>query len=592
MLRRWNIQRVPSNKMAKAKRRNLMKQLKWIVLLTVLLCLACTGAIAENQYYAVSTPAAISAAETVTLTLEAKAGWMWNITDNTDVTAWLVKEDGSPAFVDQEGIATAKLIYGKVENEENEVAVALEIIIDAAKITGFTSNGGFDLYVLPTGKSTLWVCGGNHGQYQNSKELAGKVVLPAVSVEGKLTANAGREIEITNGTVQVVLTMDDLDDSGIDSSAAQISLLPGDGYKLYEVKFDEGTLADAWTEGKTDYTMGSIGGSFSPQGGDGNGHYDFRIGINGLKYNGLPLSQAIVRTDFYSFGRTFLTEGGSLILASEPAWTSDAEIPVLCDVYPDTVTATWPIAFDASKLTENDVTVTLISAYGDELILEPGKDFVVASSVSKTDVTLNYIYWAYAPVYTTMRVSVNTENVSWNELMYKPAAFFSHDFAIGSVYIYSVMSGGPSGTQAWTFYGLNNLTDSHQVYMDATYTLTAVDAEGNAFFYGEDENGKGIIVAREADAVVFNCDAECNVHLEGDTVYYSRLFNQTENKEINGETITFTKNYYNCESLLRPVDSLIDVELAPGYAIGAGWEDHLKWPWQTFVDVGFKGGSK
>ena len=82
------------------------------------------------------------------------------------------------------------------------------------------------------------------------------------------------------------------------------------------------------------------------------------------------------------------------------------------------------------------------------------------------------------------------------------------------------------------------------------------------------------------------------MHLEGDTVYYSRLFDQTEDKEVDGETITFTKNYYNCESLLRSVDSLIDVELAPGYAIGAGWEDHLKWPWQTFVDVGFKGGSK
>ena len=569
-----------------------MKQWKWFALMTVLLCLVCGAAVAENQYYAVSAPIEISAAEPVVLKLDAKAGWMWNITDNTDVTAWLVKEDGTPAFADAEGIASAKLVYGPVENEEKEVAVALEVTIDAAAISGFTANGGYDLYVLPTGKSTLWVCGGNHGQYQDSKESVGRVVIPRVSVEGKLTANAGREMEVTNGTVQIVLSMDGIDDGRIDSSAAQIALLPGDGYKLYEVKFEEGTLADTWTEGKADYTMGNIGGNFSPQGGDGNGHYDFRIGVSGIRYNGLPLADAIVRTDFYSFGRTFLTEGGSLILNSEPVWTSDAETPVICDVYPDTVTATWPIAFDAGKLTENDVTVTLISAYGDELVLEPGKDFVVAASANKTDITLNYIYWAYAPVYTTMRVTVNTENATWNELMYKPAASFSHDYQIGSVYIYSVMSGGPSGTQAWTFFGLNNLTDSHQVYREATYTLTATDAEGNVFFYGEDENGKGIRVAKEADAVAFNCDAECNVHLEGDTVYYSRQFNQTEDKEIDGETVTFTKNYYNCESLLRSVDSLIDVELAPGYAIGAGWEDHLKWPWQTFVDVGFKGGSK
>ncbi|MBQ9326554.1 MAG: hypothetical protein IJ246_12400 [Clostridia bacterium] len=569
-----------------------MKQWKWIALMTVLLCLAGGMALAENQYYVVNAPVEIRAAEPVVLTLDAQEGWMWNITDNTDVTAWLVKEDGSPAFADAEGIATAKLVYGPVENEESEVAVALEVTIDAARISGFTANGSYDLYVMPTGKSTIWVCSGNHGQYQDSRELAGSVVIPQVSVEGKLTANAGKELEVTNGTVQIVLSLNEIDDSKIDASQAQISLLPGDGYKLYEVQFEEGTLADTWTDGKADYTMGNITGNFSPQGGDGNGHYDFRIGINGIRYNGLPLSEAIVRTDFYSFGRTFLTEGGSLILNSEPVWTSEADIPVICDVYPDTVTATWPIAFDASKLTENDVNVTLISTYGDELVLEPGKDYVVTASVSRTDVTLNYIYWAYAPVYTTMRVSVNTENTTWNELMYKPAASFSHDFAIGSVYIYSVMSGGPSGTQAWTFFGLNNLKDSHQVYMDATYTLTAADADGNVFFYGEDENGKGMKVEKEADAVAFNCDAECNVHLEGDTVYYTRLFDQTEDKEIDGETITFTKNYYNCESLLRSVDSLVDVELAPGYTIGENWEDHLKWPWQTFVDVGYKGGSK
>ncbi|MBQ8092708.1 MAG: hypothetical protein IJ242_03935 [Clostridia bacterium] len=569
-----------------------MENWRWIALTAALLCLVCGTVLADNQYYTVNAPVEISAAEPVVLKLDAKEGWMWNVTDNTDVTAWLVKEDGTPAFADAEGIATAKLVYGPAADEENDVAVAVEITIDAARITGFTVNGSYDLYVMPLGKASIWACGNNHGQYQDSKEPAGKVSIPQVSVEGKLTANAGKELELTNGSVQILLALDGIEDSRIDSSAAQITLLPGDGYKLYEVQFEEGTLSDTWTDGKADYTMGNIGGNFTPQGGDGNGHYDFRIGVSGIRYNGLPLSEAIVRTDFYSFGRTFLTEGGSLILGSTPVWTSDADIPVICDVYPDTFTATWPVEFDASKLTDNDVSVTLISTYGDEMALEAGKDFVVAASANKTEITLNYIYWAYAPVYTTMRVNVNTENATWNELMYKPGALFSHDYQISSVYIYNVMSGGPSGTQAWTIFGLNNLTDSHQVYMDATYTLTAADADGNTFFYGEDENGKGIRVAKEADAVAFNCDEECNVHLEGDTVYYTRLFDQTEDREIDGETITFTKNYANCESLLRSVDSLIDVELAPGYAIGTGWEDHIKWPWQTFVDVGYKGGSK
>lgn len=570
-----------------------MKHFTRMALLAALLCfLLAVPALAENQYYAVHEPIEISSAEPIVLTLDAQEGWMWNIADNTDVTAWFVRADGTPAFADASGIASGKLVYGPAEGEEEDVAVALEITVDASKITGFTVNGGYDLYIMPTGKSTIWVCGENHGQYVDSSELAGRVEIPSVSVEGKLTANAGMALEITNDTVQIALTMEDLDDSLIDASGAQIELLPGDGYKLYEVNFERGTLSDVWAEGKADYTMGNIGGMFSPQGGDGNGHYDFRIGIDGLRYNGLSLAQAVVRTDFYSFGRTFAVEGGSLILDTEPVFTSEDEIPVICDSYPDTVSAQWPVAFDASRLTAQDVRVTLISTYGDELVLEPETDYVVRSDVNRTDITLNYIYWAYAPVYTTMRVEISTANATWNEQMYAPKATFSHDFAIASVYAYSVMSGGPSGTQAWTYFGFENLTDSHQVYRTATYTLEAVDAEGNVFFYGEDENGNGVRVNTQAEAVAFNCDEECNVHLEGDTVYYTRLFDQTEEKVVDGETIVFSKTYANCESLPRPVGELDDVTLAPGYALGNGWEDHLKWPWQYFVGVGYQGGSK
>ena len=189
----------------------------------------------------------------------------------------------------------------------------------------------------------------------DSIEPAGRVQIPAVSVEGKLTANAGMQLEMTNDTVQIALTMDGLDDSLIDASAAQIELLPGDGYKLYEVQFEAGALGETWTAGKADYTVGAIGGTFSPQGGDGNGHYDFRIGVDGIRYNGLPLAQAIVRTDFYSFGRTFSVEGGSLILVTGPAFTSADEIPVICDAYPDVFTAQWPVAFDACGVTAQDV---------------------------------------------------------------------------------------------------------------------------------------------------------------------------------------------------------------------------------------------
>lgn len=68
--------------------------------------------------------------------------------------------------------------------------MACEVIIDASRISGFTANGSYDLYVMPTGKSTLWVYGENKDQYQNAAEKAGVVALPAVSVEGKLTGSA------------------------------------------------------------------------------------------------------------------------------------------------------------------------------------------------------------------------------------------------------------------------------------------------------------------------------------------------------------------------------------------------------------------
>ena len=123
-----------------------MKHFTRMALLAALLCfLLAVPALAENQYYAVHEPIEISSAEPIVLTLDAQEGWMWNIADNTDVTAWFVRADGTPAFADASGIASGKLVYGPAEGEEEDVAVALEITIDASKITGITVNGGYDL---------------------------------------------------------------------------------------------------------------------------------------------------------------------------------------------------------------------------------------------------------------------------------------------------------------------------------------------------------------------------------------------------------------------------------------------------------------
>lgn len=182
-------------------------------------------------------------------------------------------------------------------------------------------------------------------------------------------------------TAAETYTMDGLQDELIDSNAAVVELLEGDGYKTSEVEMGEGVLSAQWKDGGADYTMGSLKGVFSPQGGDGNGHFDFRIGVSGLTYNGLPLSDAIIRTGFYSFGRTF-------------------------------------------SVTGDQVRVVLTSRYGDELALESVKDYTVASDVTSTTVTLDYICWAYAPVYTTLTVEIDTSVFAYDERMYAPTPTF------------------------------------------------------------------------------------------------------------------------------------------------------------------------
>ncbi len=563
------------------------------ILFGSLLTLGLAGtALAENQYYTVQTQADLAGSEVYTVVLDANEGWRWNIPDNMDVTAWLVDEDGNPAFAETEGIAYATLVYAAAEGEEEEVAKSLEISIDAAKISEFAHNGSYGLFVKPTGKETIWVTGENHGQYQDSSESIGSVVRPAVTVEGKITGNANQEVELTEGSVKLHLDLEGIDDSLIDDSEATITLLDGDGYYVDQYSFEPGSLASPWEEGVTTYNFGTINGVFSPQGGDGNGHYDFRIGIDGLKYNGLPLTEAIVRTDFYSFGRTFSVDGGSIIRNTQPAWSSEEAVPVICDAYPDRFYVDWPVDYDASNLQPGDVSVTLVSEYGDELTLTEGEDFSVETDQSRTAVTLNYIYWAYAPVYTTMRVEIATDQVTCDEQMYVKPESVSHVYDIASVYVYSVMSGGPTGTQAWTYFGFRNLTEPSQVFYPATYTLVYTAEDGTVSYYAEDEQGAGVLVSDAAEATAFNCDEECGVRLEGQTVKYDRLYDQTEDKQVGEETLTFDKSYSTAETLPKAIGDLEGLELAPGYAFGESWEDHLKWPWQSFIGTGFQGGTK
>lgn len=522
-----------------------------------------------------------------TIKLQAKEGWQFDVADNTDVTGWIVNENGEPAFADESGVAFA------VNGENFE----LDITIDASKITGFHTNGSGELYVKPVGGNPLVVEGENHGQYNVVSELAGAYTIPEVEVVGTVegTSQMG-EVTLTEDTVTVALRLDGVDDGLIDSSASVVRLLEGDGYYLSDYSFADDTLSGEWANGESSYTITTekFSGAFSELGGDGNGNYYANIGVSGITYNGLPLSEAVFRVHVYAFGRTFTIESnGSLINDTQPLWAASTEngIPVLCDAYPDFLNVTWPIDFDASALTAEDFTLTLRSEYGDELVLIPGTDFTVESEKSQTEIAVNYIYWANIPVYTTLSVDVNTANLTWDQQKYTVTSI-SHDYDIASVYSYFIMSGGMQGTQKWTYYGVENLTDWEQAFVIPTYTLTYTDENGAVNYYTEDENGNGLFTSAADEAMEFDSREDNHCQIVDNTGSFERVYDQTAEVVVDGVTYTVDKVYANADNMpLDPADCT-GLTAKPGYVIGDSWEMHGRWPWQTFVNIGYQGGSK
>ncbi|MDN4474695.1 hypothetical protein QQX09_02375 [Demequina sp. SYSU T00192] len=558
------------------------------------------------------------------VTLKAQGDARWAIPSGTDVTTWIVNADGSPAFTDADGVATAKV---------SGDGRTLTLKVTGAEIDGFTANGSGTLGVVPpAGAMTV---GG--GGYEPVQVEVGGFTLPAISVDSSLFGSAFTHSKSTlkehlDGVVEygsdssatIALDLDGLKAGKIDTSGATIALVDGDGYFPSEYTFGATELGTDWVDGELAYTLdqGDLmidtgdylitdtdsGREWSCLGGDGSGRYTFNLEVSGITYNGLPVASQTFPLHVYIYGQDYSGPDAEAAGAGTPVeavlapladkvddapapsaapvwtWVGAGDQPVLVDHEADDFYVTWPEGVVASALTAEDVTLTMRSAYGDEKTLEPGVDYVVDASAGETQIAVTYVNWAFVPVYSSMSIAVDPTAL---EGEVPDAADLVADYDIASVYAYEAQQGG-GGTRvdgtvvAYSFYGLANLTEASQIIADVTYTLGAT-VDGTAVYYAEDAAGTPFLTADPAEAAVLdgNGVADRNVQLIGNSVYITNRSDQTVDLVVEGETVTFTKAYAG-GGLKNPTTADPGLTALPGYVIPWGttnWITHEKWSW-------------
>lgn len=554
----------------------------------------------QSSYYQVtSDDISITKDATYSVTLTTKDTWQFVAEAGQDVTDWLVLKSDKQALTDTSGVAQITAV--------DSDSSAITITIDSSKITGFSSNGGANLYIMPDSSSIVGT-GDNHAHYSETSAKIGKYVIPKVSVDGTIEGEVTHEDGLTfkNNQITFKFTVDGkkVDSSLVNNSTAKVTLADGDGYYTTDYVYSDKGLSNKIKNASINYSikpedlqitnsgyvLGENGGGrgWSELGGDGNGNYNLNFELSGLKYNGLPISNKIFKAHIYCYGRTFKVDNGSIYATSYLKWSTDSEnnLPNLADQYSDNLILSWANGINASKLSEDDVTLTMESEYGDTLKLKRGTDFTLETSKTKTIIEVNYTYWANAPVYTKLKVDVDSEKLNWDDRQYKISKI-SHSYDIASVYVYNVMAGGQTGTQTWTVYGLDGLTDWQQLFDRPTYILSYIDTDGKIRYYSEASNGSFV---DEANATTFDASGDVKIALKDNTGYFTRRFDQTEDKTIGGITYTFKKVYSHAEAAIKNPNDIQKVTVKAGYIIGDSWEDHLRWPWQNFINKGYKGG--
>ena len=274
-------------------------------------------------------------------------------------------------------------------------------------------------------------------------------------------------------------------------------------------------------------------------------------------------------------------------------WNGTSDKPILCDDTADEFEVNWPAGVDGSAVKTDDFIVTLQSQYGKQKTLTPGTDYtVVSSSKGKTVVQVTYQNWAFTPVYTTMTLSVDPQNLSYDSKNYKLGGL-SYTTDIASVYAYSVQSGGNMPIDhavCYTYYGVQ-VDNWQQVQIPTVYRLQYTDEDGKTWYYAS-KYGFGYLTEDVSEAQTWDATGpdEMNYRVvDGHMVYLTLCNGHTAEKLVGLRKISFTKVYdsaYKAKAFdfygsVDPCDSDGTLKLLPGYAmpawkpdVGLGWTEN------------------
>jgi len=377
-----------------------------------------------------------------------------------------------------------------------------------------------------------------------------------------------------------------------------------------------------------------LGGlEWSAQGGDGNGLYTFNLSVRGITYDGKELAPAMFRARVYIFGREFSMDnalwGAATInklkfrephktalakdpeVGKDPVWTwvsaAGYKKPTLCD-YPqegydadDYFFIHWPAGVDASGLTAEDFTITLENGYTeifpeDRYVLKPNTgmvelpngeqmpdgDFTVFADPGSTQISVNMVYWPYAPVFTKMTISVDGSKVSGFD------GTLERSWDIDSVFTYRVQTGGGSRTDGTvTCQSIFGVANIHDITIDDLANINGAYSyshsnDGEKSWLIENPDGSFTVTTDESQATVYDfTDPQLLGHVLYSTQYQVQV-------EVNGETVTYkmepactVRRAEPGNTALEPMDGF-----ALSQAVG-GWGDHMNWPWLNFLNLGW-----